>query len=92
METTLRDWLYDPTVARLVTVGVGLVLIAVFVRAARTSLGRYIRDTDTRYRARKFVSFLGYVVAFVFLTVLFRMSADQRRIRSCDLGFGHREA
>ncbi|MDH4044199.1 MAG: mechanosensitive ion channel family protein [Gemmatimonadota bacterium] len=72
METTLRDWLYDPTVARLVTVGVGLVLIAVFVRAARTSLGRYIRDTDTRYRARKFVSFLGYVVAFVFLTVVFR--------------------
>jgi hypothetical protein len=36
MEATLRNWFFDPTVARLVTVFVNLVLIAVFVRATGT--------------------------------------------------------
>jgi small-conductance mechanosensitive channel len=69
---SLRQWLFDPTVARIVTVLVGLVVIVAQVRAARGSLSRHIKDNDTRYRVRKFVSFLGYLAAFVFLTVVFR--------------------
>jgi small-conductance mechanosensitive channel len=69
---SLRQWLFDPTVARIVTVLVGLVVIVALVRAARGSLSRHIKDNDTRYRVRKFVSFLGYLAAFVFLTVVFR--------------------
>jgi hypothetical protein len=69
---SLRQWLFDPTVARIVTVLVGLVVIGALVRVTRGSLGRHIRDGDTRYRVRKVVTALGYVVAFIFLTIVFR--------------------
>jgi len=72
MTDVLRQWLFDPTVARMVTVALGLIVIAAVVRGARASLGRYIQDNDTRYRLRKLVSFLGYLAAFLFLTVVFR--------------------
>jgi small-conductance mechanosensitive channel len=69
---SLRQWLFDPTVARIVTVLVGLVVIVALVRVVRGSLSRHVKDNDARYRVRKFVTFLGYVAAFVFLTVVFR--------------------
>ncbi len=72
MEPFLEQWLFDPTVARIVTVAVGLVIIAAIARGVRSSVGRYIKDNDTRYRVRKFISFLGYLAAFFFLTVVFR--------------------
>lgn len=72
MEAFVEGWLFDPTVARIVTVALGLLIIVVAVRAVRGSLSRYIRDNDTRYRVRKLVSFLGYLAAFLFLTVVFR--------------------
>ncbi|HKI95478.1 MAG TPA: mechanosensitive ion channel family protein [Gemmatimonadales bacterium] len=72
MSESVRQWLFDPTVARIVTTLVGLVAIIVLVRFLRRSLARHIKDNEARYRARKFIAFLGYVAAFVFLTVVFR--------------------
>ena len=47
-----------------------LVMFAV-VRFAQRSVGRYVKDVDTRYRARKFISFLGYVAALVIIATVF---------------------
>ncbi len=72
MEDFVQQVLLDPTVGKIVAVAVGLVFITVLVRIAQRSLSRYISDGDVRYRARKLVSFLGYLAAFVYLTVVFR--------------------
>ncbi len=72
MSESLRQLLFDPTVARIVTVLLGLIVIVALVRVARRSLARHIKDNDTRYRVRKFVSFAGYLAAVVFLTIVFR--------------------
>lgn len=72
MPNTLRQWLLDPTVAKIVTVLIGLLVVAAVVRIGQRSLGRYVHDADVRYRARKGVTFLGYLAAFLFLTVVFR--------------------
>jgi small-conductance mechanosensitive channel len=64
-------WLLNPSAAKLVTSGVALLVVFAIVRLARRSLSRYIKDVDTRYRARKFVSFLGYLVAFIVLATVF---------------------
>lgn len=62
---------------KLVTAGVGLIVIIALVRLSQKSLARYIRATETRYRARKVVTVLGYPVAFLFLGAVFSEKIGQ---------------
>jgi small-conductance mechanosensitive channel len=63
MPEAVKTWLFDPIVGRLITVVVALLVVFSIVRLLQRSLSRYIQDMDTRYRARKFVTFLGYITA-----------------------------
>lgn len=71
MEDSLKSWLYDPTIGRLVATIVGLLVIVVLVRLLQRGLAGRIRDGDARYRVRKALGFGGYVVAFLYLAALF---------------------
>lgn len=71
MEASLDQWLYDPTVGKIVATLVGLLLIVTLVRFIQRSLGRYVKDTDIRYRTRKFVTFIGYLAAALMITTIF---------------------
>jgi small-conductance mechanosensitive channel len=72
MEGAARQLLFDPTVGRIVAVLVGVLAITVLVRFAHRTLARYVRENETRYRARKIITFLGYLAAIFYLTVVFR--------------------
>lgn len=63
MPKEFKAWLFDPTVGKLVTAVVVLLVVFTLVRLLQRSLSRYVKDVDTRYRARKVVSFLGYIAA-----------------------------
>ena len=67
----VERWLYDPAVGRIVAVLVGLIVVYSLVRLLQRSLGRYISDSGTRYRARKFVTFLGYFAAVLMVSIVF---------------------
>jgi small-conductance mechanosensitive channel len=70
MEVFVKRWLFDPTVGKFITVIVGVLIVIVLVQFFQRSISRYVRDSDTRYRARKFVTFIGYVLAiFVVATI-----------------------
>ena len=71
MEQFLNEWLYNPTVGKLVTVIVGILIVAAIVRFLQKVLGRRIESVETRYRARKFVSFGGYLLGILLITVVF---------------------
>jgi len=71
MEEFARTWLVNPAVGKLVTAAVGIVAIVALVRLAQRSMGRYIRNTESRYRARKAASIFGYLSAFLFLGAVF---------------------
>lgn len=71
MEDTIKSWLFDPSVGRFVAVLIGLLIVVVLVRFFRRSLLRHIKDTDTRYRTRKFVTFLGYVLGVLVVSVVY---------------------
>jgi len=68
---TLRSWLADPRVVQLITVVVGLVLVVIVVRLINRSFGRWVRDSEARYRARKGVTFLGYLTAFLVIIAVY---------------------
>lgn len=71
MEDVLKKWLFDETVGKLIVAGIGLLVVFVVVRFLQRGIGSYVEDTDTRYRARKFVSFLGYLVGILVLMVIY---------------------
>lgn len=67
LETVVGQWLFDPAVGKIVTALVGLVVIIVVVRLANRSLERYVERSSVRYRLRKFVMFIGYLMMFLFI-------------------------
>lgn len=71
MEEQLKRWLFDPTVGKLVAALIGLSIVYALSRVSQRTIGRYVTDANARYRARKFVTFLGYVVGAVVLVTIF---------------------
>jgi small-conductance mechanosensitive channel len=67
----VKRWLLDPVVGKLVAVAVTLLVTFSIVKFAQRSVGRYVKGVDTRYRARKFITFLGYVLALVVISIVF---------------------
>jgi len=71
LEETLKELLFNPTVGRIVTAMVAILIVITLSRLSQRSIGRIVKDVDTRYRVRKFVNFLGYFVASLAITVVF---------------------
>ncbi len=64
-------WLFDPTVGKFVAVVIGLLIVISVIKFVNRSLSKFVRDTEIRYRTRKFITFLGYVAAvFVYSSKL----------------------
>lgn len=67
----VERWLFHPLTARLLLALVGLIVILVAMRVMRRTATRYVSGDSLRYRARKFVSFFGYVAALLFVALVF---------------------
>jgi len=65
MQQFVQRWLLDPTVGKLVAAVLGITIVYILVRVLQRAIARYVQERDARYRARKFVSFLGYVAALL---------------------------
>ncbi len=71
MNDFLNTWLSDPTVGKIIGVAIGIIVIFLLVRLVQKLLGRFVEPKDTRYHARKFVSFFGYFIGILMITVVF---------------------
>lgn len=71
MEEQIQKFLYNPVVGKLATIFIGVAVIWLIVKALQKNLFSKIKDNDNRYRAKKFGSFLGYLLTIVLLTVVF---------------------
>jgi glucose uptake protein GlcU len=67
----LERWLFDPTAGRIMTIAIGIVIIAVIVRLAHRAAAGYLQDNATRYQARKAVTFAGYGAGGLLLALVF---------------------
>ena len=79
----IHSWFANPSAVRWITAVVGLVVILTLVRLFQRALPRYVRDTDMRYRTRKFAGIMGFVLA-----VLFLVSVFSDRLGSLTVAFG----
>lgn len=71
MQEQLKHWLFDPTVGKFIAALLGLVVVYALSRVGQRSINRFVTDPTSRYRGRKFVSFLGYVLAIVVVAAIF---------------------
>lgn len=71
MTNLAERMLFDPFVGRLVTAGVAVTIVFGVVRFTQRAVGRYFSDVDTRYKVRKFISFLGYATAILVLATVY---------------------
>lgn len=71
MQEQLKHWLFDPTVGKFVAALIGLGIVYTLGRIAQRSINRFVVDASTRYRGRKFIAFLGYVIAIAIVATIF---------------------
>jgi small-conductance mechanosensitive channel len=71
MQALLKQWLFDPAVGKFIAALVGLVVVYLLSRIAQRSINRFVADATSRYRGRKLVAFLGYVLAIVVIATVF---------------------
>lgn len=71
MEEQLREFLYNPMVGRLVAILLGVFIIWILITLFQRKLLLKIKDTDNRYKTRKVLTFAGYFLTVVLITVVF---------------------
>ncbi|WPR70264.1 mechanosensitive ion channel family protein [Flavobacterium sp. NG2] len=71
MNEQINQILYDPIIGKLATIFIGVTIIWLIIKALQKNLVTKIKDTDNRYKAKKFSSFIGYFLSIVLLTVIF---------------------
>ncbi|QQS48988.1 MAG: mechanosensitive ion channel [Acidobacteriota bacterium] len=71
MTDFLLRWLKDPTVARFAAALIGILVVSLVVRLLNRSLSRWVRDSETGYRLRKMITFLGYIAAVLVITSVY---------------------
>jgi len=71
MENSLQNFLYDPTVGKIIATIVGALIILSISKFIKNRTARFIRDTDLRYKLRKIISFITYTLVIFLITLVF---------------------
>jgi small-conductance mechanosensitive channel len=64
-------WLSNPTVQKTIIALAGILVIISIIRLFKALIRRRIEDTERRYRLRKIISFIGYLIAIFFVATVF---------------------
>lgn len=71
MEEYIDKLLYDPVISKLVTIFIGIAIVWGIIKLVNRNLSGKIKNTHARYRTRKFVSFIGYILVVVLITTVY---------------------
>ena len=71
MQDQIEKILFDPTIGKLISAIVGVLLVIVIIRLAQRSITRLITENATRYKVRKFITFVGYGIAVMVISTVY---------------------
>ncbi|OGO66466.1 MAG: transporter [Chloroflexi bacterium RBG_19FT_COMBO_55_16] len=72
MDTTqLENFLFDPTIGKIVAVIVGFLVIQTLVRLLSRTVEEQVRERGIRYQVRRLITLTGYISFVVFITLVF---------------------
>lgn len=67
----LAKLLEDPIVLNWLKIAIALLILILGIRALNKGLNKYVESNSTRYSAKKFINFIGYIVFLLFVIVTF---------------------
>lgn len=71
MSDTLEKILYDPTIQKLVAVFLGIAVIWGILKIVQRGISGRIKNNETLYKTRKFISFIGFLLTALLITVVY---------------------
>lgn len=71
MEEQLKELLFNPTVGKIATVVIGIIIIWLMIKVIQKNLITKIKEDSNRYRAKKFGSFIGFFLTIILITVVY---------------------
>jgi small-conductance mechanosensitive channel len=71
MTDTIKKYLSDPALGKILIVCIGLAVVWTIVHFAKTTLSSRIKDNSIRYKTNKIISAAGYILAIVLLSVVY---------------------
>ncbi len=83
MEEQFQKFLFNETVGKIATVIVGIAIIWLLIRVIEKNFFSKIHDNDNRYKAKKFGTFIGYVLTIILLTIVY-----SNKLGSLTVAFG----
>lgn len=71
MEEIIKKFIFDPAIGKIITIFIGMSIIWVLVKSIQRRVLPKIKDNDNRYRARKFSSFIGFLITLLLITIVY---------------------
>lgn len=71
MEQQIKDFLLDPIVSKITIILIGVAIIWLLIKFIQRKLFNKIKENDSRYKAKKFSSFIGYFSSILLLSIVF---------------------
>ena len=71
MEDIIRKWLYDPTIGKIATIIIGIILISTLVKVLKRLITKYVKDNANKYRVSKAFNAFGYLLFIILITFVF---------------------
>ena len=84
----LENWLTSPTLSKLIETSLGILIILIIFSLLRSYLARNIQDADARYRTRKALSLVSYLLILIFVASTFSDSLGKLTIVLGAIGAG----
>lgn len=71
MEEELKNFLFNPTIGKIVAIFIGIAIIWLVLKAIQKNLFSKIKESDNRYKAKKFSNFIGFVLTVVLVSIVY---------------------
>ncbi|WP_227938066.1 mechanosensitive ion channel family protein [Alkalihalobacillus deserti] len=71
MEDSIVALMSNLLLTNVVIVLIGITFIVVIIKLLQKSTSRYVKDHDNRYKTRKMINVLGYIIALIFIAIVY---------------------
>jgi len=71
MNEFIQQYLFDPTIGKIVAILLGIGIIWIIVKSVQRNILGKIKDNDNRYKAKKFGGFIGFILTILLITVVY---------------------
>jgi small-conductance mechanosensitive channel len=72
VQKTVAQWWNDPLIIQLIIAVAGVIIIRLLAALLSQWAGRFVKDSQTRYRIRKVSALISYLVIMLFLALVFK--------------------